>query len=301
MKHAILICTHNNEEITSKLLSLYDDENIDFYIHVDRKSENFRFDILNNVCKYSKVHFIERISVYWGTYSLIDCTVRLLEAAVKTGYDYYHLISGCDVPFYTKKEFLNFFEKHNGDQFVEYSLDEIFESQNIIERVKYYHVFVKATRVKNALIRKPQTFIRNIYLKLQKTFHMGRKIDFTVKYGSEWFDITDSFAKYIISKKEWIRSVFKLTCCGDEIFLQSLLYNSKFKDTNYFEKENDGILKAPRYVDWDRGQPYTFTNNDFDEIKSVKNCLFARKFDYKTNKDIVDGMFKYLEDKEDEV
>ena len=32
MRHAILITTHNNEEITQPLLKAYDDENIDFYI-----------------------------------------------------------------------------------------------------------------------------------------------------------------------------------------------------------------------------------------------------------------------------
>ena len=67
MKHAILIATHNNEEITKQFLSLYDDENIDFYIHVDKKAKHFKHELFYGICKKSHIYFTKRINVYWGT------------------------------------------------------------------------------------------------------------------------------------------------------------------------------------------------------------------------------------------
>ena len=42
MRHAILITTHDNVEISKNLLSLYDDKNIDFYFLIDKKAKSYR-------------------------------------------------------------------------------------------------------------------------------------------------------------------------------------------------------------------------------------------------------------------
>ena len=48
MKHAFLIITHGNEQITSKFIKLYDDIDIDFYILVDSKTKNYDFKYVYN-------------------------------------------------------------------------------------------------------------------------------------------------------------------------------------------------------------------------------------------------------------
>lgn len=298
MRHAILITTHDNVEISKNLLSLYDDKNIDFYFLIDKKSKSYNEEVLKDICKKSSVYFVPKINIYWGSFSQIQAEYILLENAVKKSYDYYHLISGCDIPLYTKNEFFDFFEQNKGKEFVEYSPKEIAEKNKVQDRVKYYYVFMESVREKSAIKRKPKTFLREFFLKLQKLLKIDRTKGKEFQYGSNWFDITDDFAKYILKNKPWVIKHFKKTCCADELFLQTLLFNSPFYSNNYYcLNEKNRILQRNRYTDWTRGQPYTFKKEDYNEIINIKESLFIRKFNYKNDAEIVNKLFDWLRKK----
>lgn len=298
MRHAILITTHDNVEISKNLLSLYDDKNIDFYFLIDKKAKSYNEDVLKDICKKSNVYFVPKINIYWGSFSQIQAEYILLENAVKKSYDYYHLISGCDIPLYTKNEFFDFFEQNKGKEFVEYSPKEIAEKNKVQDRVKYYYAFMESVREKSAIKRKPKTFLREFFLKLQKLLKIDRTKGKEFQYGSNWFDITDDFAKYILKNKPWVIKHFKKTCCADELFLQTLLFNSPFYSNNYYcLNEKNRILQRNRYTDWTRGQPYTFKKEDYNEIINIKESLFIRKFNYKNDAEIVNKLFDWLRKK----
>lgn len=298
MRHAILITTHDNVEISEKLLELYDDKNIDFYFLIDKKAKTYDEERLKKVCKESKVYFVPKINIYWGSFSQIQAEYILLENAVKKSYDYYHLISGCDIPLYTKNEFFDFFEQNKGKEFVEYSPKEIAEKNKVQDRVKYYYVFIESVREKSVIKRKPKTFLREFFLKLQKLLKIDRTKGKEFQYGSNWFDITDDFAKYVLKNKPWVIKHFKKTCCADELFMQTLLFNSPFNSNNYYcLNEKNRILQRNRYTDWTRGQPYTFRKEDYNEIINIKESLFIRKFNYKNDAEIVNKLFDWLRKK----
>lgn len=298
MRHAILITTHDNVEISKNLLSLYDDKNIDFYFLIDKKAKSYNEEVLKDICKKSSVYFVPKINIYWGSFSQIQAEYILLENAVKKSYDYYHLISGCDIPLYTKNEFFDFFEQNKGKEFVEYGPKEIAEKNKVQDRVKYYYVFMESVREKSAIKRKPKTFLREFFLKLQKLLKIDRTKGKEFQYGSNWFDITDDFAKYILKNKPWVIKHFKKTCCADELFLQTLLFNSPFYSNNYYcLNEKNRILQRNRYTDWTRGQPYTFKKEDYNEIINIKESLFIRKFNYKNDAEIVNKLFDWLRKK----
>ena len=298
MRHAILITTHDNVEISKNLLSLYDDKNIDFYFLIDKKAKSYNEEVLKDICKKSSVYFVPKINIYWGSFSQIQAEYILLENAVKKSYDYYHLISGCDIPLYTKNEFFDFFEQNKGKEFVEYIPKEIAEKNKVQDRVKYYYVFMESVREKSAIKRKPKTFLREFFLKRQKLLKIDRTKGKEFQYGSNWFDITDDFAKYILKNKPWVIKHFKKTCCADELFLQTLLFNSPFYSNNYYcLNEKNRILQRNRYTDWTRGQPYTFKKEDYNEIINIKESLFIRKFNYKNDAEIVNKLFDWLRKK----
>ena len=298
MRHAILITTHDNVEISKNLLSLYDDKNIDFYFLIDKKAKSYNEEVLKDICKKSSVYFVPKINIYWGSFSQIQAEYILLENAVKKSYDYYHLISGCDIPLYTKNEFFDFFEQNKGKEFVEYSPKEIAEKNKVQDLFKYYYVFMESVREKSAIKRKPKTFLREFFLKLQKLLKIDRTKGKEFQYGSNWFDITDDFAKYILKNKPWVIKHFKKTCCADELFLQTLLFNSPFYSNNYYcLNEKNRILQRNRYTDWTRGQPYTFKKEDYNEIINIKESLFIRKFNYKNDAEIVNKLFDWLRKK----
>ena len=122
-----------------------------------------------------------------------------------------------------------------------------------------------------------------------------RKWDVNVKlkYGSQWFSITHELAEYVIKKEDWINKYFKYTLCSDELFLQTLVYNSKFKDKLYKKEMNDDYTSCMRYIDWKRGGPYTFREEDFKELINSER-IFARKFSSKVDNQIIVNIFNYL-------
>ena len=52
--------------------------------------------------------YVDRVPVNWGG-SQIRAELSLLKCAVKKKYDYYHLVSGADLPIKTQDEIHQFF------------------------------------------------------------------------------------------------------------------------------------------------------------------------------------------------
>lgn len=290
-KHAYLIMAHNNFEILEKTLKLLDDERNDFYIHIDKKVKNFDFEKFKSFIRKSKIFFTDRIDVKWGHFSQIQCELILLKEATKNNYSYYHLISGVDMPIKPKNEIYNFFENNKGKEFINFQSKIYNEKFN--NRFNVYHLFPNSSRSK---LKKILILIEKFSLLLQKLLKVNRIKKMSIKFqkGDNWFSITDNFAKYILEKEHWIKNAFKFTSCCDEIFLQTLIINSFFQE-NLYNKEfdNNSIYSIKRYIDWNRGTPYIFRKEDFNNLINSE-ALFARKFDLNIDKEIVDMIFKYF-------
>lgn len=144
-KHAYLIIAHNNFYILKKLIALIDDERNDIYIHIDKKTKNFKKDDFMNICKKSQVYFIKRISVYWGDYSQVQCELNLLKAAIKGNYQYYHLISGVDLPIKSQDYIHDFFDINNNIEYVRFTDNWDYS------RVSKIHILNKLNKTNNPL------------------------------------------------------------------------------------------------------------------------------------------------------
>ena len=76
----------------------------------------------------------------------------------------------------------------------------------------------------------------------------------------------------------------KGTFCADELYKQTIAFNTGFKDHVYLLKiadKNDDTdpamnLANMRRIDWIRGRPFTFTEEDLPELLASP-CMFARK------------------------
>ena len=98
-----------------------------------------------------------------------------------------------------------------------------------------------------------------------------------IAVGSNWFSITDSLARYVVSKAQEIFRCYKNTYCCDEVFLQTLILNSPYKN-NLYSYAIDDYHANMRNIDSKRGKPYTWKDTDYDELMA-SDYLFARKFD----------------------
>lgn len=301
-KHAFLVMLHNQYKLASMLLSMLDDEEVDFYIHVDKKASFTEEDmslLLSNVLK-SKVFFVDRINVVWGDFSQIQAELTLLKEAIKVRYSYYHLISGVDFPLRSIEDIKSFFDAETGKEFVHFGRSDMQEIKQ--KRSMYYWILQneignQKTIAKDKNLKRAMCFlVQTEYVMLQKLFHVDRRRkNLGIKFasGSNWFSITYEFAYYVLQKEQWIYDTFQHTKCCDEVFLQTILLNSDFYKSRYHQQEFDADYRANlRYIDFNRGKPYVFTNADINELQNVKDYLFTRKFDYETNPEVVDALYK---------
>lgn len=297
MRHAYLIIAHNKFDILTKLLMLLDDEDNDIYIHVDKRVKNFDFSKFKSILKKSSIFFTDRIKVKWGEMSQINCELILLKASSKNRYDYYHLISGVDLPLKSQAEIHKFFSDNNGKQFVHI----VDYDKNVLNRISIYHPFGGLCRkVKGKNQQKAASMLMDFSDKVQKILSINRlkDVDFTVKYGANWFSITHELVMYVLSKEDFIKHYFKSSLCADELFLQTLVYNSKFKDSLYYKKDDGNYKACLRCVSWDKEDcinvsPHTWRIDEYDELME-SGCLFARKFDSDIDNDIINKIFNLL-------
>ena len=284
-KHAYLIIAHEQLEQLSILIEMLDDARNDIFLHIDKKFKTFDFSKIKNRIKYSNIYLVDNpIKVTWGAYSQIESELLLLEKATNIGsYSYYHLISGADLPIKNQNYIHEFFEKNNGKEFVRFFSDNI---KNDYDRVSYYYHLQEIIGRDNNLIKKLLNKIQYYSIKVQKILGIDRGKGIVFKKGTNWFSITDELARFVLSKKNWIRNTFRYTFCCDEIFLQTIIFNSKFKDKLYWNKFDNNCKAIMRFIDWDRGCHYTFRENDYNQLISSE-FLWARKFNMNTDNSII--------------
>ena len=121
---------------------------------------------------------------------------------------------------------------------------------------------------------------------LQFFVDRAKKYNVVFYKGANWFSITDALTQYIIEKKDWIKEVFRYARCGDEMFLQTLVMNSKFKNSLIKNNFCDNYSTIQYCIDWHRGSPYVFKKEDVSLLIDSNMC-FARKFDMNIDDQIV--------------
>ena len=295
MKHAFLIIAHNNWRQLKQLIKCLDSDNHDIYVHIDRKSKDFDKFNFANVTQKSMLKFYTEYEVFWGGFSLVEVELFLLQKAFTTHYDYYHIISGVDLPLKNNSEIDKFFEKNVGKEFILFDNKALVENPEISRRAKYYHFLQNyRRRYKQKWKNDFFTFWERVSLVLQIIFQVNRvkNLDWKIKYGSNWVSITDSLVAVILENKEKITKVFSRTNCADELFIQTIAFNCGFKENIYQPDLNQ--TANLRYIDWNRGNngnPYTFKFCDKNllipsDSKENKN-LFARKFSESIDKSII--------------
>ena len=293
-KHAYLVMAHNQYDILITTLRLLDHDNNSFYIHIDRKSNNVPWDEIKGATKKSKIIFVDRISVNWGGYSQIQCTMNLLKNAVKGNYDYYHLISGVDLPIKTKHQILDYFENHENVQYVHFEQSQM--QEKYLDRIKTWYIFQEGA--KN---HKTCAMLGKCLKKMQAMLRIDRtkRTQEEIQFGASWFSITHSLAKYALEQEPWVHNIFKCGCCVDEMWLQSVIVNSPFKNELVHNAFSGEYMSCLRYVDWKRGTPYVFRISDFQDL-ITSPYLFARKFDLNVDEKIVSAIYKYLLEKDNQ-
>lgn len=293
MRHAFLIIANRDIYCLNKLIEQIDYPTHDIYLMLDKKSKISTDDITKNL-KYSKLTLLNRISVNWGGFSLIEAEMNLLKSAFKGNYDYYHIISGNDLLLKNNAEFDRFFEENNTKEFITFCGQDWVEKAK--DRLRYY--YLEAGRNKILIM------LNKIFLRIQKLLGINRlkKFTLTIQGGCNWVSITNQACSYLLKNEKTIHDIFKKTFCCDEVFIHTMIYNSEYRKNIYLLNHsliNDDTdfsmhIASQRYIDWVRGKPYVFKTADYAELIH-SNLLFARKFDSSVDCNIIKMITDYTE------
>ncbi len=276
-KHAYLIMAHGNVKQLKILLSVLDDVRNNIFIHWDKKSEELDETFLLSDIKYSRVYIVPSMSVSWAGYTQVLCQLNLWEFAAKTQeHAYYHLISGVDLPIKTQDEIHEYFNAQDNKQFIHF----VEHSYDYYERIQYYYFFQDLYgRNYKRLIYIGFYLFDMVSVRLQKLLKLNRLSGESVKIykGTNWCSITHELVTYILSQRDWIEKTCKYGRYSDEVFVHTLVKNSRFANQVYTPLNEKPADMALRKIDWDRGLPYTYKTEDYDMLVNT-GCLFARKF-----------------------
>lgn len=272
MKHAYLIIAHNEFEILGKLLRVLDDERNDIYIHFDGKLKHI--PALHT--QRSRLHVLaKRVKVYWGDFTIVQAELALFEEAFrKGGYSYYHLLSGVDMPLKSQDYIHRFFEENKGKEFIGYYQDDV---ESLIDtKMRRWHLcpgsYGEPQNSGKARLRRIAT---GGLLRLQLLLGIRRNQSVPFRKGTQWVSVTSGFVACLLRQKEAIAHTYHHTFCADEIFVQTVCWNSTFRESLYDSSdEANGCL---RMIHWENNRLIEWTEQDYDLLMNSE-ALFARKF-----------------------
>jgi hypothetical protein len=214
---------------------------------------------------------------------MVKATLNGFEAIMQVTkrYDYINLLSGQDYPLQDVGTIHDFLDKNPGKIFCEFLLINS-EWKEAKQRVTKY--FFTDTPFFGSYFL--ETLISTVLPKRKmplKLIPVGK---------SQWFTISLLHANYLLDyllDRPQIENFFRHTWGSDELFFQTLLYNSDY--------QSDMVNNNLRYIDWSEGKPSpkTLTIQDADAlIKSDK--FFGRKFNSNIESKILDYLDKAAEE-----
>ena len=270
MKHAYLILAHTEFGLLQTLIRCLDDARNDLFVHIDRKVK--QLPVLQ--AEHAGLYLLERrTDIRWGDYSMVEAELALFEAAASRGpYAYYHLLSGVDLPLCGQDAMHAFFEARQGKEFVGYLQLEM--TPDLVRRMQRWHLFPRHFSRK----RNVYSAIRALFLRMQEWTGIKRNRNIEFRKGAQWVSITDALVRYLLGQRAWIEKTFTHTFVPDECVMQTVVWNSPFREHIYsLESEEKGCL---RHIGWRNDELYDWTAADYDALVA-SGALFARKFNSK--------------------
>jgi hypothetical protein len=284
MRITYLILAHNTPNHLTRLVRALDSPNVDFFIHIDRKSDISRF---RDRLSQPNVAFLKnRIAIYWGDFSDVEATVRLIKEALKRTVqpNYLCLLSGSDYPLRSPQYIEDFFSRNWGRQFINLVQMPCKAVGKPIERLETYWLRTPsncqlAIRAVGRLNQWNTKFklVRRDYLKALKN---------VAPYaGSQWWALTTDACRYIlafIDSRPDVVKFFNNVYMPDESFFQTIIGNSEF---------SKHVVRNLTFADWSRptGGPAIIDGDHLNAFVTMGpivaddpygrgELLFARKF-----------------------
>lgn len=310
-KLAVLILVHKNVKQVRKLIRSLKNPNIDIFIHCDSRWEEGYLSLLEE--KLEDVYLVsERVESDLDTWRLVEGTMNLIEAALRTGnkYKYYILLSGQDYPLISAENIINKLKSVYPKPFIDctpydhsnWIYYKFFDNNTFRIFSRYLNEKIKIKILRKFLKLPVYVFdvIKNIY------FNKKRKLDklgIKLYGGSAWWILPDMIIEYIYdeykSDKEYVK-ILSETWTPEETFFQIVTMNSPFSDlveVNPINMVHQNCKTYAYFFDDEKkfkGHPYIFKINDARKLLELsKTHFFARKFDINVDEEVFSWIEKF--------
>ncbi len=207
-------------------------ESFEVYIHFDTKTA--LPDDHKTALDELGVHYYQEINVNWGSFSIGAAAKFLMEKALENPeISHVHIISGQCWPTKPVKEIYRFYENNPHLYMEYYPAAGIKKSgEPIIWWQKYYYNYDKIPR---------RTLFGKLYhrasLAVQTLLRVNKfkkyQFDMEIYHGANWMDLPRDAIQYLLSywnTHSHVQKVFETGFCSDEFWVQTILYNSPFRD-----------------------------------------------------------------------
>jgi Core-2/I-Branching enzyme len=268
---AYLILAHKRPLQLARLVDRLRTPNSRFFVHVSARTPDDTYAAMQSaVGDTPEVHWLPRVPVYYGGFSLVRATLFGIQAILRDEPRPGHavLLSGQDYPLCPAAEIERYLAARPGISFLHSfripAHNRWPDEDGGLDRIRGY--YLERISYRTRMLRVP--FVR-------RRFPPG----LTPYGGSTWWALAeealvelDRFAQ----ENPSVLAFFQHVKMADEVFVPSVLMSSAVAER---------IVNDPvHHVEWQNGaHPVTFTAADLERLLASRK-LFARKFD-----DHVDG------------
>ena len=300
MKVAILILAHKNKEQLERLIANLQHENVDIYIHLDRKASFEPADV-----KAQGICFTQRrFDVGLFEFSMVEAEIELIRTAKQHGnYQYYVMLSGQCYPLMSMERIYQLLCDQYPKPIISARIptvanrkEKIFKHVCLLKRfkIKTYAILKKyfPEKVYQYLRYIPGGFV--FAVSLFKELFVGspdrrlKKMHLQGYQGSQWWMLPDTAIEGALSfyeNKAFCSAIRECFSC-DETFFQTAVMAEKEKYGIRPDELGD-YINPMWYIIFDHGHPIILTKHHYGELMS-SGMPFARKFDEKIDSEILD-------------
>jgi colanic acid/amylovoran biosynthesis glycosyltransferase len=282
MRIAYLILAHDKPTHLARLVRALSSPNCGFFIHVDRKSN---LDIFSAI-KTDNVFFSERrIPVYRGEFSMVQATLLLIRQALGSPqhFEYFVLLGGGDYPLRSSSYIERFFEINRGKEFISHVEMPCEDAGKPITRLTSYKSQSASTIKRHTLKILEKGLAKSGLISILARDYKKYLGDLVPYAGSQRWALSRGACEYILEfahSQEEIVEFFANTVVPDEMFFQTILCNSSFKERTE---------RALTYTDWRDGCAVMITERHVEvferhfnvvvnDVYGEGELLFARPF-----------------------
>lgn len=265
MKQVILIHAHKDLEQLNGLIDQLCDDDFVIYVNLDRKSP------IDPARVHPAAHLVKRrIDVHWGDFSQVEATLHSLReiTAAVPAFDKVVFLSAQDFPLLPndrlKQELASLADR------------ELLETMPIgqggwpvASRYEYFH------RHGGSALERLACALANRVLRLFKSTRR-LPVGLSPYGGSSWWALSRPCLLELLGRLERdpaISRFFRTVLCPDEMFFQTLVMSSRFRDR---------VLRRNfRYIPWPEhssSHPKVLDESDFEHIRASQ-AHFCRKLD----------------------